>query len=140
MEDLPINNNHGQGYGYIVYQINNLTIPPKANLTIEGRVCDTLMVLIDGKLVTKPLLKGTDLRGFGYWKIKDGSMSLDSPDGLNNVTLELVVENWARNNFGLLSQLYQYKGLWQGDVLINKERLRNWNIFPLEFKSSWVKK
>lgn len=138
MENLPINNDSGQSYGYIVYEIQNLDIPASANLTIKGRVCDTLMVLIDGSLVTKPLLKSKDLEGFGYWKKKDGSLLLESPNGFTNVTLQLVVENWGRNNFGDLTQFNQHKGLWQGDVLINNMKLQNWNIYPLEFKSAWV--
>ncbi|XP_044739501.1 beta-galactosidase-1-like protein 3 isoform X2 [Chrysoperla carnea] len=137
MEELPINNNSGQSYGYIVYQKKNLNIRANSVLKIQGRVCDTLIVLINGQRITEPLLKADQLKGFGYWKKKDGELNLGSQD-YENATLELIVENWGRNNFGGLNQFNQKKGLWQGDVLLNNSTLENWTIYPLEFRSSWT--
>lgn len=66
MELLPINNNAGQSYGYIVYKKTNLDIPANSILKISGRVCDTVMVLINGKLISKSLQNNDDLNHFGY--------------------------------------------------------------------------
>lgn len=132
MELLPMNNNSGQSYGYIVYR-TYLDLPPNATLKISGHICDTVLVLVDGVMLNKPLEKVSDLDGFGYWRINDSTITLPNRD-MKNVSLELVVENWGRNNFGGIKQFYQFKGLWQGDVYVNDKVINNWEIIPLEFK------
>lgn len=139
MELLPINNNNGQSYGYIVYRKSNLNIPKNAVLKIEGRVCDTVLVLINGELKSKILKEPTDVNEFGYWRLKDSTLNLGNEE-YKNVTLELVVENFGRVNYGKLYQFIQKKGLWQGNVLLNSDVLHNWEIFPMEFKKSWTQK
>ncbi|KAK9873770.1 hypothetical protein WA026_002127 [Henosepilachna vigintioctopunctata] len=136
MEQLPINNNSGQSYGYILYRKTNIDIPSNSILTIEGRVCDSVIVLVNGILVSKPLTQSKDLNGFGFWRLKDSTLNL-GPSDLKNATLDLLVENWGRVNFGLLYQFNQFKGLWQGDVLLNSQKIKSWNIYPLEFKKNW---
>lgn len=138
MELLPLNNLSGQSYGYIVYRKTNLNIPANATLKITGHVCDTVIVLVDGFLLNKPLTKSRDLNGFGYWRMKDSTITLTTQN-LTSATLDLMVENWGRNNFGYLEQFNQFKGLWQGGVFLNNDELLNWQIFPLEFKKSWTK-
>ncbi|KAJ8977163.1 hypothetical protein NQ317_003103 [Molorchus minor] len=137
MEFLPINNMSGQSYGYIVYRKKYLDIPANSTLTIGGRICDSLVVLVNGKLVSKPLTNTSDLNDFGFWRLKDSNITLSST-GLTGATLDLLVENWGRNNFGLLEQFNQFKGLWQGPISLNNVEIRNWEISPLEFKKSWV--
>ncbi|KAF5275961.1 hypothetical protein FQA39_LY00757 [Lamprigera yunnana] len=138
MELLPINHNSGQGYGYIIYKKINLDIPANSVLKIEGHACDTVMVLINGVLVSKVLSGPKDLNGFGYWRINNGKLSLENEQTIN-ATLMLVSENWGRNNFGWLEQFQQFKGLWQGNILLNEKILTDWEIQPLEFKSKWNK-
>lgn len=138
MEALPINNNSGQSYGYIVYRKENIYIPPNSVLTIVGGVCDTVMVLIDGALKSKILESVKDFNGFGYWRLRDSELEINSE--YLNATLDLVVENWGRVNFGAHHQFFQYKGLWQGPILLNNESVDNWVIIPLEFKTRWIKK
>ncbi|KAI4458761.1 beta-galactosidase related [Holotrichia oblita] len=46
-------------------QEENLGIPANSILKIEGRVCDTVMVLINGELKSKILEEVSDLDGFG---------------------------------------------------------------------------
>ncbi|KAF5283075.1 hypothetical protein FQR65_LT14092 [Abscondita terminalis] len=136
MELLPMNKQSGQSYGYVVYRKTGLNIPPNSYLKIKGHVYDSVMVLINGVLISKKLTGKTDLNGFGYWRIKDGVLNL----GLQrrtNVTLELLTVNWGRNNFGFISQFKQFKGLWQGNILLNNDVLSDWSIIPLEFKKSW---
>ncbi|XP_063931739.1 beta-galactosidase-1-like protein 2 [Zophobas morio] len=137
METLPMNNLSGQSYGYIVYRMTNLDIPANSILKISGHVCDSVVVLVDGFLLNKPLTRSSDLDGFGYWRLKDSTITINSQN-LTGATLDLMVENWGRNNFGYLEQFNQFKGLWQGGVFLNDVELQNWHIFPLEFKKSWT--
>ncbi|KAF5283074.1 hypothetical protein FQR65_LT14091 [Abscondita terminalis] len=137
MELLPINNNSGQSYGYTIYRKTGLNIPTNSSLKIQGHVCDTVMVLINGNLMSGILNGWWDLNGFGYWRIDSGSLYLGESE-ISNATLELIAENWGRNNFGYIEQLNQFKGLWQGDIYLNDEVLEDWNITPLEFKTKWT--
>lgn len=139
MELLPINNNTGQSYGYIVYRKKLLDIPADSVLRIGGRVCDSVVVLLNGNLVSKPLTRVKDLNGFGFWKVQNGNLTL-GPNNYTEAVLDLVVENWGRVNFGSLEQFKQYKGLWQDGVYLNDKMIQNWEIFPLEFKKSWTEK
>lgn len=136
MEHLPMNNNSGQSYGYIVYRLENLDIPANSTLKIGGHVRDTLMVLINGNLYSKPLSKPSDFDGFGYWRLKDSTLNL-GPRNIEKATVELVVENWGRVNFGYLQDFKQFKGLWEGSVFLNNQKLQDWVIVPLEFKKAW---
>ncbi|XP_066154023.1 beta-galactosidase-1-like protein 2 [Euwallacea fornicatus] len=138
MEKLDINNKNGQSYGYIVYRKENLDIKAGSVLKIEGHVCDTVLVLINGNLMSKVFETEEDLNGFGYWRLKDSTLKLPE-ENFTAATLDLVVENFGRVNYGKLHQFNQYKGLWQGNVLIDNQVLSNWKIVPLEFKKSWTK-
>lgn len=135
MELLNINNNNGQSFGYIVYRKTNIYIPAGAILLIEGRVCDTVMVLVNGKLVSPPLEKTSDFLKFGTSKIENASLILTSVS-LSNATIDLVVENWGRINVSVYVAL---KGIWQGGVTLNGKYIYNWLIYPLEFKKSWTR-
>ncbi|KAF2887468.1 hypothetical protein ILUMI_18705 [Ignelater luminosus] len=138
MENLPINNNAGQSYGYVVYRKHNVDIPANSVLKIWGRVCDTALVLINGELKSKILKTQADMKEFGYWKSKDASLYLGE-DSYKGATLDILVENYGRSNFGLyVKQHNQFKGLWQGNVSVNGENLYDWEIIPLEFKKKWT--
>lgn len=137
MELLDINNGSGQSYGYINYRQENINILPNSVLKIEGHVCDTVLVLVNGELKSKILKTQSDLDGFGYWRLKDSTLNL-GPTEYKNATLDLLVENWGRSNYGKLKQFNQHKGLWQGNVLINDTILKNWQIVPLEFRKTWT--
>ncbi|KAK9881123.1 hypothetical protein WA026_014471 [Henosepilachna vigintioctopunctata] len=139
MELLPINNNSGQSFGYILYRKENLNIPSNSILTIGGRICDSIMVLINGKIISKPLMESSDLSNFGFWRVENSNITL-SPHELKNVTLDLLVENWGRVGYGALNQFNQFKGLWQGDIVLNNQKLNSWKIYALEFRKSWNNK
>lgn len=128
MEELNINNGNGQSFGYIVYKKTNLDIPANAVLKISDYVRDTVLVLINGKLVSPSPSKLDDLNGFGFWKLYESTLTLTSQE-IKGATLELVVENFGRNTLGV----YQFKGL-VGDISINNKKLTNWDIVPLEFR------
>lgn len=136
MENLPINNNTGQSFGYIIYRKTNISIKKDSFLKILGYVQDSVNVYINGKLTTVNVV---DLNSFGYWKDQNSTLDLSSENGFVNATLDLVVENLGRNNFGPLDQFYQFKGLTEG-VLLDEEKIEDWEIFPIEFKKSWNEK
>lgn len=135
METLDINGNSGQSFGYIVYRKRNLNIPANGTLMIEGRVCDTVLVLVNGKLVSPIIKKAVDLNQFGTSRLLNSTLIL-SNTSLENATLDLIVENWGRINVAVYKA---FKGLWQGGVTINGEYLQDWEIYPLEFKKVWNK-
>jgi hypothetical protein len=55
-------------------------------------------------------------------------------------TLDIIVENFARNNFGWPQDFDQKKGLWEGPVLLDNQELLNWEIVALQLKGSWVQR
>lgn len=132
MEKLNINKNSGQSYGYTVYRKTQLTISANAVLKIAGYVQDTVLVLLNGKLISPTPKTQKDLAGFGFWKLHDSTLTL-SRVAVHNVTLDLVVENFGRNARGSL----YFKGL-SDPVYINDQKLTNWQIVPFEFKKTWT--
>ena len=67
MEDLPINNNNGQSYGYILYR-NKATLTGGAH-TIQtvGRVRDLAVFMLNQKRLTSDWSSDLQLREFGFW-------------------------------------------------------------------------
>lgn len=114
MEMLDINNGSGQSVGYIVYRKENVDLEANTVLTIEGHICDTAVVLVNGVLVSPVLTSKSDIDGFGYWKLENSTLVLNT-DPISDATIDIVVEEWGRMNGG---NIYQYnktfKGLWQG--------------------------
>lgn len=133
MELLPINNNIGQKYGYIIYRKTNITLLKGSKLVIKDYVYDTINVYINNQLMTNNF---NDISSFGYWKTKDGSIIFNTT--YKTATIDLVVCNMGRNNFGSLDQFYQFKGL-KSAILLDEKEIKNWEILPLEFKQSWIK-
>ncbi|CAH1119267.1 unnamed protein product [Phaedon cochleariae] len=132
MENLSINNNTGQQFGYIVYRKTLVHIKQVSVLKINGYVTDTVNIYINSKLITENI---ADLNGFGYWRQRDSYIVLNTT--IEDATIDLVVCNMGRNNFGSLDQFLQFKGLWQS-VTLDGEELIDWEIFPMEFKKSWI--
>jgi len=133
MENLDINNNNGQSFGYVVYR-KVLDLSAGATLKIEGRVCDTVMVLVDGKLVSPWISRAADMNQFGTSRVLNGTLTLTDTD-IQEAVLDLIVENWGRVNVRVYKQ---FKGLWQGGVSVNDQYINDWLIYPLEFKKSWT--
>lgn len=138
MELLPINGMSGQSYGYVVYRANLSEVPAGSVLTIGGRVCDSVVVRLNGELASEPLEDSSDLNDFGFWRTKNSNLTFTGRH-LTNATLDLLVENWGRNNFGYLEQFNQFKGLWQGNIYLDGKEIMDWLIYPLEFKRSWIR-
>lgn len=67
MEDLPINNNNGQSYGYVLYR-NAATLTGGAH-TIQtiGHVRDLAVLLVDQQRLTPDWKTEMQLDNFGFW-------------------------------------------------------------------------
>lgn len=68
-----------------------------------------LKVLINGQLVSPALKSAEGLDRFGFWRVENSSLILTNIT-LQDATLDLVVENWGRVNYGHLPQFHQLKG------------------------------
>lgn len=114
MELLDINNDSGQSVGYIAYRKEHVDLEANTVLTIEGHICDTVVVLVNGVLVSPVLTSKSDFDGFGYWRLENSTLVLNT-EPISDATIDIVVEEWGRMNGG---NIYQYnktfKGLWQG--------------------------
>lgn len=127
MEELPINNNGGQGYGFILYQTEISQVPREVSI---DNVLDRAQVLLNSLPVY------TYDASLGYkstieLKIEDKvSSQLEMP-----CKVEILVENMGRSNYGgTVSQ--SRKGI-SGSVRINDQNPTKlkWKMFPLEFKA-----
>lgn len=131
MEKFNIHNGYGQNFGYIVYRKTGLTISANAVLKISGNIKDTILVLVNGKLISPAPKSAEDLEGFGFWKLFNSTITL-SETSIENFTLDLIVENFGRHSGARIF----FKGL-TDPVYINEEKISNWQIVPLEFSKSW---
>ncbi|XP_046388675.1 beta-galactosidase-1-like protein 2 isoform X2 [Ischnura elegans] len=138
MELLNINQGSGQSYGYINYQ-TKINLTKNSSLTIKGHVRDTVMLLLDGVQRTKIITGPSDLTGFGYWVSSDTEFHFDEADAGSH-TLDLLVENWGRCNYGYPENFLQQKGLWEGPVSIDSVDVKDWDITAIELKSDWIKR
>ena len=140
MEMLDINNGNGQSFGYIVYR-KTLPLLPGMVLKIRGHPRDLVTVLVNGVAVTPPILTLTDLKeSFGSWSVRDAEYELLSHlDGCEaGCTLDLMVENLGRVNFGHPHDFDQRKGLWEGDILLDDQPLDDWEHIAMEMKPDWL--
>ncbi|CAH3188239.1 unnamed protein product [Porites evermanni] len=135
MEKLPINNNGGQGYGFILYQTTLKRVPKQ--ITIQ-HVYDRAQVFLDFKLLhtidamdkEKQYIDEKEL-----WEVVIKVADMEAPSELQ---LDILVENMGRVNF-LPDINRQRKGI-LGDVLIDGQKQGNWRIFPMDFKENFFKK
>jgi len=137
MEKLEINNGNGQSYGYIIYR-KTLPIIEGMKLKIRGHPRDLVQVLVNGLEVNAPILSVMDLmKNFGSWAVRDAEYEFEfgCEEGC---TLDLMVENLGRANFGSPHNFEQKKGLWEGDVLLDDQPLDDWEHIALEMKPAWI--
>ncbi|XP_019950861.1 beta-galactosidase-1-like protein 2 isoform X2 [Paralichthys olivaceus] len=118
MENLPVNNNNGQSYGYTLYE----TIITRGGLlNSKNNIRDRALVFVDKIFV-------------GVLDYKTQELAL--PDGKGRRTLGLLVENCGRVNYGQTLD-EQRKGL-VGDIELNKEVLRDFIIHSLDMKPGFL--
>ncbi|XP_037082714.1 LOW QUALITY PROTEIN: beta-galactosidase-1-like protein 2 [Pollicipes pollicipes] len=138
MENLSVNNGSGQSYGLVWYRAN-VTTANSSKLTIRGHVRDVALVVIDGQLLTKKPENVAALESFGYWPLKDASITL--PCAAGDHVLDILVENMGRVNYGEPHVLdFQRKGLYEGPVEIDGAAVTGWEIYPMEMKKDWINK
>nr|XP_020477754.1 beta-galactosidase-1-like protein 2 [Monopterus albus] len=118
MESLPVNNGNGQSYGYTLYET---TITSGGFLRSGDNVRDRALVFVDRSYI-------------GLFKHQ--SMELAVPDGKGKRTLSLLVENCGRVHQGRDLDK-QHKGL-VGDILLNNIPLRDFMIYSLDMKPSFI--
>lgn len=118
MENLPVNNNNGQSYGYTLYET---TIASGGALKSNNNVRDRALVFVNKHLV-----------GVFDYKV----LELTLPDGKGKRTLSLLVENAGRVNYGKTLD-EQRKGI-VGDIELNKQPLRDFTIYSLDMKPAFV--
>ncbi|KAM8903211.1 beta-galactosidase-1-like protein 2 isoform 3-T4 [Spinachia spinachia] len=118
MENLPVNNNNGQSYGYALYET---PVSGGGALNSKNAVRDRALVFV----------------GKHFVGVLDfDSQELAVPDGKGKRTLSLLVENCGRVNYGSTLD-EQRKGL-VGDIEFNKRPLRGFLIRSLEMKPAFV--
>uniref|UniRef100_A0ABM5EQ21 Beta-galactosidase n=1 Tax=Pogona vitticeps TaxID=103695 RepID=A0ABM5EQ21_9SAUR len=118
MENLPINRGNGQAFGYTLYET---VIPGGGRLSSEDHVRDRAQVFLNTQ----------------YIGLLDyNAQELLIPNGQGYRQLRLLVENCGRVNYGR-NLNNQRKGL-IGDISLNKTSLRNFKIYSLEMKPSFM--
>lgn len=141
MEMLPINNNGGQGYGFILYRTELWKEPWQ--ITIHD-ISDSAQVLLDGSVIyrTNSAMKKGTWKNIHYldqkelWKVV---IKLDKPNqDTKKHILEILVENMGRSNI-LPVMNTQRKGI-LGDVFVDGKKQSSWKIYPMEFKRDFFSK
>lgn len=141
MEYLDVNGGSGQSFGYIVYRKKSQALTPTSTLKIQGNINGAAMVMINNKLVSPALQTVDDLKNFGYWcsDAEKNTLQLvvNSP---TTADLDIIVENWSRNNYGKLSTDFnQKRGLTSDQVFIDGNKVQDFEIYALQFKGRWVR-
>jgi beta-galactosidase GanA len=123
MEFLGVNDNGGQGYGWILYrsQIRG------SSVEIRGVLHDRAHIFINGQLVDT-------IYSYNSSKI-DRKFSIESP-GAKDGMLDILVENMGRVNYGEIKG--QRKGF-QGEVSVDGNKVETWEHYPLEFNPEFIK-
>lgn len=123
MEFLSINNDGGQGYGWILYR--TLFFSGKS-LQLRGKLQDRALLFVNGKLLTVVHDKSS-----AVWK---QTIVLDAQLQKSN-TLDILVENMGRVNFKALNG--QRCGF-QGNVELDGQPLTPWQVISLDFSDEFV--
>ncbi|KAL7630411.1 UNVERIFIED_CONTAM: hypothetical protein RMT77_019426 [Armadillidium vulgare] len=131
-----LNNGSGQAFGFAFFRTRVNLPAGNSTLLIRGHVRDVLQVLVNGVVVTKPYSHVEDVNGFGFWNGRDETLEFSTSGG--ETEIGFLIENLSRVNFGKPHYYKQKKGLWEGNIYVNLEKITTWEITPLEFKKSFV--
>lgn len=127
MEHLTLYHGSGQNYGYILYR---KILPKTKTINIKGIMQDRMQVFWNGK----------EIAAFD-WTENLYQIHLDLMTDINidekENKLDLLVENLGRVNVRPLNE--QFKGI-MGEVFTDgsKEELKDWVIYPLDFRSQFL--
>ncbi|XP_036070944.1 beta-galactosidase-1-like protein 2 [Oryzias melastigma] len=120
MENLSVNNNSGQSYGYTLYET---TVTSGGTLDSMNNIRDRALVFVEREYV-------------GCLDYKTHKVTLPEAEGAR--TLSFLVENCGRVNYGkALNE--QRKGI-VGDIVLNHSPLRGFNIFCLDMKPCFIRR
>uniref|UniRef100_A0AAQ6AQ26 Beta-galactosidase n=1 Tax=Amphiprion ocellaris TaxID=80972 RepID=A0AAQ6AQ26_AMPOC len=120
MENLPVNSRNGQSYGYTLYE----TTITSGGYDIMLRNKGTCFVECDG------------CRSVGCFAVETIKRHKSDPSLQGQRTLSLLVENCGRVHQGRDLDK-QHKGL-VGDILLNNIPLRDFTIYSLDMKPSFI--
>jgi len=137
MEELPINNNSGRAFGYIIY---------RKVVTVDGgdrykgrKPQDMAQFLIDGELIDSGF---TDDEEPFYWLNDDREFTLNvTTDGEEHI-LDLLVEIVARSNWFRGDDIHHQKGMPPSKgsrIEINEMEVSDLEAIALEFRGDWVR-
>lgn len=135
MEQIPINNNGGQGYGFILYQTTLESVPKE--ITIHN-ISDRAQVFLDYQLIhtiDAMNLKEQYIDEKQLWKV---TIKVEEREAPSEIQLDILVENMGRVNF-LQDINRQRKGI-LGDVKIDGKKQTDWRMFPMDFKKNFFDK
>ncbi|XP_034023879.1 beta-galactosidase-1-like protein 2 isoform X2 [Thalassophryne amazonica] len=118
MENLPLNNNNGQSYGYTLYEVN---ITSGGTLNSKNNIRDRALVFVEKEFIGV----------LDYKKLEVFIL-----DGKGDRTLSLLIENCGRANYGTTLD-EQCKGL-VGDIELNSQILQDFIIYSLDMKPGFV--
>jgi hypothetical protein len=124
MEQLPINDDSGQNFGFILYEKE---LQDAKELLFPGKIKDRATVLLNGKEI-----ETVD------WTKTDHVIHLNAQ--LTELKhLQILVENCGRVNYADFNSPIlnsQRKGL--RDVHIDGKVVQDWNIYPIEFNGQFL--
>ena len=126
MEFLNINNNGGQGYGWILY---------RKEITFSGKVLRFVGEMRDGALMYLNGVPISTLYGDKSTHI-DWQYELKDVQNDKNV-LEMLVENMGRANYLKIDA--ERRGF-QGSIYLDNVKLSDWEHFSLEFCPTFLTK
>ncbi|XP_030622397.1 beta-galactosidase-1-like protein 2 [Chanos chanos] len=118
MENLPVNHNSGQSYGYTLYETNIYT---GGRLNSRNNIRDRGLVFVDRQFI----------RVLDY---KNQEMGV--PHSEDKRILSFLVENCGRVNYGDALDKQQ-KGI-VGDILLNFTPLKQFTIYSLEMTANFM--
>ena len=98
--------------------------------------------MVNGVQVNEGVYNLADLgRNFGSYGLRDAEFEFSDQQVAEcggGCTLDLMVENLGRANFGAPHNFEQKKGLWEGDVLLDEEPLDDWEHIAVEMTEDWL--
>ena len=98
--------------------------------------------MVNGVQVNEGVFNLADLgRNFGSYGLRDAEFEFDEEyvaECEGGCTLDLMVENLGRANFGAPHNFEQKKGLWEGDVLLDEVPLDDWEHIAVEMNTDWL--
>ncbi|RXG50765.1 Beta-galactosidase-1-like protein 2, partial [Armadillidium vulgare] len=69
--------------------------------------------------------------------VRDKTLDFEIPEG-GETEVSILLENLGRVNYGEPHDFVQKKGIWEGAVYVNLEKVPRWDVTPLEFKKNFV--